>query len=124
MHIAICNSNYLANHASAHTRAILSHSNSRAAVALSVESIVTAAVSQLHYTRSVAIVSKQIMNRLKCEAGPQLAHKFTECLVDAVGGVFFAYWRVSIELPGPYLLLKLFTWLLGAHKPSCTGIRS
>lgn len=95
MNITICSPSYIAYHASTHTRAILSQSNSSGAVAMSIETLVTTAVAQAHYTRSVAIVARQIANRLKCEDAP-LAHQFSECLADAVVAAFFAYWRVRI----------------------------
>ncbi|KJA19357.1 hypothetical protein HYPSUDRAFT_204584 [Hypholoma sublateritium FD-334 SS-4] len=89
MQFTICSSDYIAYHASALTRAVLA--NSRRAMNMVVESLVTTAVAQLEYTRSVAILSRQISNRLRCEDA-LLAHKFTEGMADAVVGAFFAYW--------------------------------
>lgn len=96
MNITICSPSYIAYHASKHTRAILSQSNSHDAVAMSIETLATTSVAQVDYTRSVAVVARQIANRLKCEDAP-LAHQFTECLADAVVVAFFAYWRVWLR---------------------------
>lgn len=93
MQFAICNSDHIARHASAHASAILSHLSSRDAVDMNAESLVITAVENRDYTRSVAIVARQISNRLRCEDA-LLTHKFTECVIDAVMAVFFAYWRV------------------------------
>ena len=93
MHFNICSSDYIAFHASSYTSALLS----RNAMDIVIESLVASAVAQKIYTRSVAIVTRQVTNRLRCE-NALLADKFTACLTDTAVGVFFAYWKVGPSL--------------------------
>ncbi|KJA19439.1 hypothetical protein HYPSUDRAFT_204654 [Hypholoma sublateritium FD-334 SS-4] len=102
MHFAICHSDYIAYHASAHTRAILKlrRTKSNSAIDMSLDTLVTAAVAQREYTRTVAIVAQQITSYLRWEDA-LLAHRFTERLEDAVTKAFFTYWREYLRCDAP-----------------------
>ncbi len=95
MHFNICGLDYIASHASSYTDAILS----RNAMDIVIESLVTSAVAHKIYTRSIAIVTRQVTNRLRCE-NALLADKFTACLTDTALGIFFAYWKVGSNYTG------------------------
>lgn len=91
MHFKICCFEDIRYHASAHARAVLA--NSRDAVDMVVESLMSAALMDIVYTRSIALVAISVEERL-AYASATLSRKFSDCLADAVMVAFMRYWEV------------------------------
>ena len=107
MYFTICGSDYITYHADAHTRAILTHSNTRDAINLSIESLITAGATHSEFTRSIALVVREISDHLDCKQ-PQVAHRFAACLAGAAVRVFLSYWTVRPTLfPCSHIHLRL-----------------
>ena len=92
MYFTICSSDYIAYHADAHTRAILSHSNTRNAINLSIETLITAGATQSDCARSIALVRK-ISDDLEPKHA-QIGHRFSAPLAGTTVKMFLSYWTV------------------------------
>ena len=91
MHFKICCLEDVDYHALAHARAVLA--NSRDAVDMVVESLMSAAFMDIAYTRSIALVASSVDDRLAYES-PSLSRKFSDRLADEVMVAFMRYWEV------------------------------
>ena len=100
MYFTVCSSDYITYHADAHTRAILTHSNTRDAINLSIESLITAGATQSDFTRSIALVARQTADDLERKHA-HIAHRFAACLAGVAVGVFLSYWTVCLNLSLP-----------------------
>lgn len=123
MYFTICSADYVAYHADAHTRAIFSHSNTRDAINLSIEGLVTAGATECEFTRSIALVARKIADDL--ESGQvRVGHQFAACLAGAAVSVFLSYWTVRPHPIPPisHIHLTLIKIPPGPTTPPCTRI--
>lgn len=99
MYFSICSSDYIAYHSDAQMRAILTHSNTRDALNLSIENLVTTGATQSDFTRTIALVVREISDLLE-QKKPHVAHRFAANLAGAAVSVFLSYFTVR---PSPIL---------------------
>ena len=105
MYFTICSQDYITYHSDAHIRAIVTHSNTRDAINLSIESLITAGATQSDCTRSIALLVRRIADDLECKQ-PQVAHRFAAWLAGAAVSVFLSYWTVRPALSLSMLLSR------------------
>ncbi|KAF9486122.1 hypothetical protein BDN70DRAFT_236153 [Pholiota conissans] len=91
----ICNPTDIAATAATHTRAIL---RNRSAMQGVIESLHTLAVSHITYSRSLALVVRQVLYNL-IAIDRDIAEAFRETFIDEVTYTFFEFWAQFLEYP-------------------------
>ena len=114
MHFTICSQDYITYHSNAHTRTILTHSNTRDAINLSMQGLITAGATEFDFTCSIALVARRIADQLERKK-PQVAHRFAAHFAGAAVGVFLSYWTVRPS----HLLPPMLAYLSQTNLKKC-----
>ena len=79
MHFTICSQDYITYHSNAHTRTILTHSNTRDAINLSMQGLITAGATEFdsrvasRSSRAGSQISLNARNRRSCTGLPPIS---------------------------------------------------